>query len=279
MINNVIKQYQHKLSAIYDENEAKAIVITIIKHYTGLTLTDILLGKTIDKQTEYKITEAIKEAINENPVQYILGETEFYSRKFFVNENVLIPRSETEELVDIVIKDNKSNDNLNILDIGTGSGCIAVTLSCELPTANITALDISQNALKVAKQNNDYNKASVSFIEYDILSSLAFPQAIEFDIIVSNPPYVCESEKQQMHNNVLGHEPHLALFVSDTSPLIYYEACIAFAKKHLKPQGLVYVEINENLGNETLNLFEMNGFKSQLIKDMNGKNRIIKALF
>jgi release factor glutamine methyltransferase len=211
------------------------------------------------------------------PVQYILGETEFYGRKFFVNENVLIPRCETEELVDLIINENRSN-SINILDIGTGSGCIAVSLDCELPDARVYAIDISTVALKIATQNNDYNKANVLFAEYDILGNVEFPHDTKFEVIVSNPPYVRTSEKQYMHANVLEHEPHIALFVEDSSPLIYYEACLRFAENYLADRGKIYVEINEFLGAETLALFRNYGYDAVLIKDLSGKDRIIKAM-
>ncbi|MDR0725065.1 MAG: peptide chain release factor N(5)-glutamine methyltransferase [Prevotellaceae bacterium] len=272
-----------KLSAVSDcqlsVNEAKSIVITIIKHYSGLSLAEILSGKKIEPEAETKIIEALNKVAQNIPIQYVLGETEFYGRKFYVNENVLIPRCETEELVDLVINENRSGE-VNILDIGTGSGCIAISLDCELPGAKVYAVDISAKALKVASQNSNYNKAGVVFAEYDILGNAEFPhtQAPTFEIIVSNPPYVRMSEKQYMHANVLDHEPHIALFVEDSSPLIYYEACLRFAGNRLADKGKIYVEINEFLGAETLTLFRNYGYEAVLIKDMAGKDRIIKAI-
>ncbi|MDR2382773.1 MAG: peptide chain release factor N(5)-glutamine methyltransferase, partial [Prevotellaceae bacterium] len=207
---------------------SKSIVIRIIKHYSGLSLAEILSGKEIKPDAETKIAEALDKVAQNIPVQYVLGETEFYGRRFFVNESVLIPRCETEELVDLVINENRSN-KVNILDIGTGSGCIAISLDCELPAAKVYAVDISTEALKVATQNSNYNNANVLFAEYDILENAEFPHDTKFEVIVSNPPYVRMSEKQYMHANVLEHEPHIALFVEDSSPLLYYEACLRFA--------------------------------------------------
>jgi release factor glutamine methyltransferase len=258
-------------------SEAKSIIIIIVKHYSGLSLSEILSGKKINAATETKIVEALEKVVLKNPVQYVLGETEFYGRKFFVNENVLIPRCETEELVDLVVKENRYS-KMNVLDIGTGSGCIAISLSCELPDAKIYAIDISAKALETAVRNCNYNKTNVLFAEYDIMSSAKFPYEVKFETIVSNPPYVRMSEKKYMHENVLEHEPHIALFVNDSEPLIYYEACLRFAENYLADKGKIYVEINEFLGEETLKLFRDYGFEADLIKDLSGKNRIIKAI-
>ncbi|MDR1593771.1 MAG: peptide chain release factor N(5)-glutamine methyltransferase [Prevotellaceae bacterium] len=272
----MIESYRNKIADIYGISEAKSIIIMTIKHYSGLSLSEILSGKTIDAEAETKIIEALDKILLKLPVQYVLGETEFYGRRFFVNENVLIPRCETEELVDLAVNDNRS-ETVNILDIGTGSGCIAISLDCELSGATVYAIDISPEALKVAEKNRIHNKANVLFAEYDILGDAKFPYNTKFDIIVSNPPYVRTSEKKYMHENVLDHEPHIALFVEDSSPLIYYEACLRFARKHLADNGKIYVEINEALGDETLALFRNHGFDAVLIKDLSGKNRIIKA--
>jgi release factor glutamine methyltransferase len=265
------------LNSQFSINEAKSIVIMVTKHYSGLSLAEILSGKQIEAEAETKIIEALNKVALKIPVQYVLGETEFYGRKFFVNENVMIPRCETEELVDLVINENRSN-SVNILDIGTGSGCIAISLNCELPDARVYAIDISTEALNVATRNSNYNKANVLFAEHDILGNAEFPHDTKFEIIVSNPPYVRMSEKQYMHANVLEHEPHIALFVEDSSPLIYYEACLRFAENRLTGNGKIYVEINEFLGAETLALFRNYGYDAVLIKDLSGKDRIIKAI-
>jgi release factor glutamine methyltransferase len=249
----------------------------VIKHYSGLSLAEILSGKKIDTEAETKILEALNKVLRKMPVQYVLGETEFYGRKFFVNENVLIPRCETEELVDLIVKENRSG-RLNILDIGAGSGCIAISLDCELPDATVYAIDISAEALKVAARNSDRNRAGVLFAGYDILGTAKFPFDAKFEVIVSNPPYVRMSEKTYMHENVLEHEPHIALFVEDASPLVYYEACLRFAGDYLAREGKIYVEINEFLGKETLTLFRNSGFDAVMIKDLSGKDRIIKAI-
>lgn len=248
-----------------------------IKHCSGLSLAEILSGKKVDAATEAKIVETLDKVLTRTPIQYIIGEAEFYGRYFYVDENVLIPRCETEELVDLIVKENKQSGKVKIIDIGTGSGCIAASLKCELPESKVYAVDISTKALEVASRNFERNGADVAFAEYDILGNEQFPYSLKFDIIVSNPPYIRMSEKKYMRDNVLKHEPHTALFVSDSSPLIYYEACLRFAGNYLADRGKIYVEINESLGDETLELFRNRGFKACLIKDLSGKNRIIKA--
>jgi release factor glutamine methyltransferase len=273
----MIESYRNKIAEIYSPAEARSIIFLTVKHYAGLSPAEILSGQKISAEAEKKITAALDQILLKNPVQYVLGETEFYGRKFFVNKDVLIPRCETEELVDAVVKENRCN-SANILDIGTGSGCIAVTLDCELPDASVYAVDISPEALKVAVKNCNCNEAGVLFAEYDILGNSKFPFDVKFDIIVSNPPYVRMSEMKFMHENVLDHEPHVALFVDDASPLVYYEACLRFAENCLVDRGMIYVEINEFLGEETLSLFNSHGYASVLIRDMSGKNRIIRAV-
>jgi release factor glutamine methyltransferase len=276
-MTTTIKILRSQLVKLYGLSEAKSIVFMTIKHYSGLSFAEILSGKKIDTETERKIIEALNKSLEKKPIQYILGETEFYGRKFIVNENVLIPRYETEELVDLIVQENRS-DRVNILDIGAGSGCIAISLDCELPNATVYAIDISVEALVLAVQNCNHNRANVLFAEYDILGNAKFSYDTKFEIIVSNPPYVRMSEKRHMHENVLKHEPHIALFVEDDSPLVYYEACLRFAGNYLADRGKIYVEINECLGKETLALFHNYGFDAVLIKDLSGKDRIIKAI-
>jgi release factor glutamine methyltransferase len=270
--------YRDKITEIYGASEARSVILTVIRHCSGLSLAEILSGQTIDSEAEKAITEALDKVLLKIPVQYVIGETEFYGRKFTVNENVLIPRRETEELVDLVVRENRDHGRMNILDAGTGSGCIAVSLSCELPDAKVYAIDISQEALKVAAENSIRNNAGVEFAEYDMLGCAEFPYSTMFDAIVANPPYVRMSEKKYMHENVLEHEPHIALFINDSSPLIHYVACLRFAESRLAGGGKIYVEINEYLGEETLSLFRSYGFDAVLTKDMSGKNRIIKAI-
>ncbi|MFA5620429.1 MAG: peptide chain release factor N(5)-glutamine methyltransferase [Weeksellaceae bacterium] len=209
------------------------------------------------------------------PFQYVIGETEFYGMKFFVNENVLIPRPETEELIEWILND-ASNSQLKIIDIGTGSGCIPVVLKKQMPAAEIYALDFSEKALNLAKINADYHQTEIHFLQDDFLN-MHFDSLPEFDIIVSNPPYISENEKSGMDANVVKFEPHAALFVPDDHVLIFYERIIEFAQQKLKSNGNIYVEINQNLAHETEELFQNNFKNTVLKKDISGNFRMIKS--
>ena len=242
---------------------------------------------TIKDDFVLKYENALKALKNHEPIQYIIGQTEFYGLPFYVNENTLIPRPETEELVELILSNTTANNHLelvevnnqfNILDIGTGTGCIAISLAKQLPNANVSAIDVSAKALEMANKNAQLNQVDINFIENDILKicNSELDSATKFDIIVSNPPYVRQLEKQQMQDNVLNHEPHLALFVEDENPLIFYRAITQFATKNLKPNGELYFEINEYLGKEMMALLEAFGFKNiQLKQDLFGKDRMI----
>lgn len=212
----------------------------------------------------------------QKPIQYILGETEFYGMSFFVNENVLIPRPETEELVEWILKDTE-NQTQNIIDIGTGSGCIPIVLKRNLPEANVLALDFSEKAIETAKINAEFHQTEIQFLQNDFLN-MDFGTLPEFDIIVSNPPYIAEKEKDQMGENVLKFEPHSALFVSDADSLVFYKRIIEFAQKNLKPNGKIYVEINQSLAKETEALFRKSFEKVELKKDISGNYRMIKSI-
>lgn len=210
------------------------------------------------------------------PFQYLLGETEFYGLKFFVNENVLIPRPETEELVEWILKENTAK-NLRVFDIGTGSGCIPIVIQKKLPDAKVYSTDISEKALELAKVNAEYHNTDIQFIHADFLN-FKFSKFNKFDIIVSNPPYIMESEAAEMASSVKHHEPEGALFVPDNNPLIFYSKIIEFAQSKLKKKGKIYVEINQNLAEETKALFE-NAFKEvELKKDISGNYRMIRAI-
>ncbi|WBL26366.1 peptide chain release factor N(5)-glutamine methyltransferase [Zunongwangia sp. HGR-M22] len=211
------------------------------------------------------------------PIQYIIGETEFFSLNFKVAPGVLIPRPETEELVQWILDEVSLQQiqNLQILDIGTGSGCIPISLKKHLPKAQISAIDISEEALKIAKINAEQNEVSVDFIQQDILSAEKLPQ--QFDIIVSNPPYVRELEKAEMQQNVLQYEPETALYVKDEKPLLFYKKITKLAKEGLTKNGLLFFEINQYLGEETETMVKDHGFKTELRKDMYGNFRMLKA--
>jgi len=244
---------------------------------------DFLLNPNIEVSAEDVVffDSAIQKLKSEQPIQYILGETEFYGLQFKVNENTLIPRPETEELVDWIIKDQLliKNDQLTILDIGTGSGCIPISLVKNLSKAKVTSVDISSPAIAVANENADANSVVVSFISDSILAPKIISDSKNiFDVIVSNPPYVRNLEKQEIKKNVLEHEPHLALFVEDNDALIFYKKITEYGLSHLKKDGTLYFEINQYLGEETVSLIKNLGFQTvELRKDMSGNDRMIKA--
>ena len=283
----LFNQLVSEITSVYEENEAKSIVYLLLEHYLNLSKTDTLLDNNFSQVFDFQ-NIIVRLKANE-PVQYIIGDTEFYGRKFKVTFDTLIPRPETEELVQLVVSSWKSSGEplavgsisqslIKILDIGTGTGCIAISLACELPNSQVYAYDISENALKVAKENAEKNNANVIFEQMDILniSSSSLPT---FSIIVSNPPYVMNAEKLEMEQNVLDYEPHLALFVEDSNPLIFYKAIAEFASKNLINKGLCIVEINQAFGLETAELFWNKGFRYvEVVKDMFGKDRMVKAI-
>jgi release factor glutamine methyltransferase len=223
-----------------------------------------------------KIENIILRLKNAEPIQYILGETEFYGLKLKVNPSVLIPRPETEELVDWIVQ-SKLPANCNVLDIGAGSGCIALAIKNQLKKAKVSGLDISENAIETARHNALENRLEVDFFQADILNHSDFIDQ-KFDVVVSNPPYIRESEKPLMHSNVLDFEPEKALFVPDADPLLFYRTIAEFARKYLKKYGSLFFEINENLGTETVGLLADFGFSDiEIRKDINGKNRMVKC--
>lgn len=233
---------------------------------------------TITKDEEQPLFEALSSLKLNKPIQHIIGTAHFMDLDFDVNEHVLIPRPETEELVRWILEDFENNEeSLRILDMGTGSGCIPISLGKNLKNANIHALDISLEALKVAKKNAELHQVEVQFIEADMLVNPNID--LEFDLIVSNPPYVRDLEKKEMHGNVLNHEPHLALFVSDDDPLIFYRNIVLFCERHLKMSGCLYLEINQYLGKEMVALLQEHNFSEiELRKDMFGNDRMVKAV-
>ena len=277
LFDNLVSQI-----TVYELQEAKEIVFWLIEHELNLKKIDVITDKPLANVKETNWQTIITRLNNHEPIQYILGETYFYGRRFFVDNSVLIPRSETEELIQIVLNTNKAKEqNLKILDIGTGSGCIAITLAKEIKNANVLGYDISEKALETASRNAVLNQANVVFDKVDILNHVS-TQAMNqtFDIIVSNPPYVTKQEANEMRANVLEFEPHLALFVEDQQPLIFYEAIAQFASHALNENGLVVVEINESLGEETAAVLSKLDFSEvEIIKDIHQKNRFVKATF
>lgn len=269
--------YQN-LNFLYLKEEIQFFYFMLLNFYGNLSKTDILLysEKDLDSSLEINILNAVNELKSEKPIQYILGETEFFSNRFFVDENVLIPRQETEELVDWIISETTHNKPISILDIGCGSGCISISLAKALPNAKVTALDISEKAIIIAQKNAIENNVNIHFLKKNILEVDFMPE--KYDIIVSNPPYVRELEKKEIRNNVLNYEPHLALFVSNEKPLIFYEKITQLAKLSLNKGGKLFFEINQYLGEETKNIIVKEGFKKvELKNDLLGNSRMIKA--
>lgn len=269
---------QTELHDIYPVNEIESFYHILTEYKLGLSRVEKALNPNMEIKSDAKIffENAISLLKTEKPIQYIIEETEFYGLKFHVNKNVLIPRPETEELVSWVLENANPDKELSILDIGTGSGCIAISIAKNLPKAKITAIDFSKTALKTAKINATKNKVSVSFLEQNILTVENLHQ--QFDIIISNPPYVRELEKKEINKNVLSYEPHSALFVDDNNALIFYKKIATLAKQSLKPNGTLYFEINQYLGEETMKMLSENGFsKNELKKDIFGNDRMTKS--
>lgn len=263
------------LLSIYDKSEAVNIANIATEYITGFGNTDRILHKNslLTTEQENKFKKITKELATEKPIQYVLNEAWFYSMKFFVNEQVLIPRPETEELIELVKINNAETPS--IIDIGTGSGCIAISLKSKFPHATITALDKSKEALQVAQLNAKKLNTSINFIQNDFLDESSWGSFQKFDVIVSNPPYVKQSEDVLMKKNVLDFEPHLALFVPDNDSLIFFKKIALFSQNHLQENGKIYLEINESLGQVTKQLFQQFGYHVSIIKDLQGKERFI----
>ena len=276
----IVDKIKQELSELYSKEEIGSIISLIFNKLAGINSTEFLLLE--NKKLSQKIIEKIESAIERlklnEPIQYVLGQAEFYGLPFITDKRALIPRPETEELVDWVLchcgLDLQSQ--ANILDIGTGSGCIAVTLAQKLKNSHVFAFDISLDALNLAHENADLNYVFVHFYHCNILKMSSFDQ--KFDVIVSNPPYVINAQKEEMNPNVLDYEPFMALFVPDENPLLFYEHIINFAKKQLNPNGFLFLEINHLFGKEVVKLLKSNNFKNiELKKDLSGKNRMIRA--
>lgn len=276
-----IASIRKELNGLYGNQEIDSLVALIFEKLKGYSRTQLLLANN-DVLSENERNSIIKIVIrlkNSEPIQYILGSTEFYGLDFRCVPGVLIPRPETEELVHWIIKENTVSEP-TIIDMGTGTGCIAISLQKNLPGSTVFACDVSPVCLETATQNAEQNNAAVKVVEYNIITGKPQTQFPEFDVIVSNPPYVRESEKVLMEKNVTDFEPELALFVADENPLIFYEKIADFASRNLKNQGKLYFEINEALGNETCNMLAEKGFENiRLRRDINGKNRMIGCIF
>tara|TARA_B100000575_G_scaffold285972_1_gene282021 strand:+ start:21 stop:857 length:837 start_codon:yes stop_codon:yes gene_type:complete len=273
-IKDILPYFLNVLFKNYEKNEIKSLAYITIQKIIGLDKSETIINsnkKLVDFQIK-KINNILTRLKNNEPIQYILNESKFYNLDFKLNNNVLIPRPETEELVKIALN-HTFND---VLDIGTGSGCIAITLA-KNTNANITGIDICKNAILTAKENSRINNVKVNFLKKNIFN---YNTTKKFDLIISNPPYVLESEKILINKNVIDYEPHNALFVNDNNPLIFYKKIISFGKKRLKNNGLILFEINEKKDQDIFNLLQKEGyFGIKIFKDIYNKNRFAKAIW
>jgi release factor glutamine methyltransferase len=266
----LLTSWASKLTA-YDKQESESIISWLLEHHLGLRRVD-MMHFLEEKNLPKKLWEDFERLKRGEPIQYILGTGPFYGREFFVSPATLIPRNETEELVHLIIKENR-NAGLKILDIGTGTGCIPISLALEMNNPEVYGVDISEEALQIAQKNAVALGAKVTFSKCDILTKT--PEVTELDILVSNPPYIPEQEKSEMHKNVLDFEPELALFVSNDDPLIFYREIAEKGKQLLKPYGKLYFEINEKYGTVVASLIQDLGYSEvRVLKDLNDKERM-----
>jgi release factor glutamine methyltransferase len=279
-----LKQYRtyflEKLTPLFDSMEVESFFAITLEELKGWRRTDLALNPDAELSGgEIERWNAVlAELETQKPIQYIFGKAHFYGLEFEVNPNTLIPRPETEELVEWIITENKVKGKINLLDIGTGTGCIAISLAKNLSDASVSAIDVSEGALATAKRNAQHNKAEVNFILQDILAAETLPQV--YDVIVSNPPYVRNLEKHEIKENVLQYEPHLALFVDDNDPLLFYRKIALLAKTQLSPNGKLYFEINQYLGPETVQMLEDYGFVNVVLKkDIYGNDRMVGCVY
>ncbi len=277
-VNEATVQFKQALSGSTDSGEINAMWRLVMKHVMNYEPVDMILRGDHELPGFFseKLHDITSRLLAHEPIQYILGKAQFHGHEFTVTPATLIPRPETEQLVDIIVDENPDSD-LRVLDIGTGSGCIAVSLALALKWAQVTAIDISQDALDIAKENAVTNKAKVQYLKADALKLTTLP-CEPLDIIVSNPPYVCESERSGMENNVLDYEPHTALFVPDDDPLRFYRAIARYAANALTPGGRIYLEINRKYGSEIASLLTKQGFEDATVMlDSFGNARFVKA--
>ncbi len=280
-------QLNQQLSGVYDAREASNIAQWVLEHLTGMPRTDRLIHRDqpLTATQEEWLRRHLEQLLKHRPVQYVLGEAWFAGLRFYVDENVLIPRPETEELVEWIVDDQRAGGNgavspqaLSILDVGTGSGCIPIALKKKLPAATVYGCDVSEGALEVAKRNGQSLGADVQWLRNNFLQAAGWPSLPPIDVLVSNPPYIPVSDKSSMQANVLQYEPHLALFVENDDPLLFYRHIALFAQEQMAAGGRIYVEIHEDLGPATVQLFTQHGLTDIVLRqDLQGKDRMVHA--
>lgn len=276
-IKELNSEFINNLKLLYETGEATAITNIIFEHFLGISKTSIIVnGKSeIDNEILKLMQNALAALKKSVPVQYITGKAWFYNLKFAVNEYVLIPRPETEELMLEAINFLKINGGKKVLDIGTGSGCIPISIKKNIPNALVTSIDVSKAAQEIAQKNAINNNVEIDFLEMDFLEEKNYPQLFSFDLIISNPPYIPEKEKEILHKNVAAYEPHIALFVPNDDHLIFYRKILIFAENHLLANGRILVEVHEDFATETAALFLAEKYLVDIKKDMQGKDRIL----
>ena len=276
-VKQLYDEFIDSLKKLHDAGEATAITNIIFEHFTGISKSDMIISSKnkLDEAVLKSLQNALIELNRNVPVQYITGHAWFYNLSFQVNSAVLIPRPETEELVLEAIKILKGLDEKKVLDIGSGSGCIPVSIKKNVPTAIVTSIDVSKAALKVAEKNANSNNVEINFLVIDFLDEKNYDQLSKFDLVISNPPYIPENEKTILDKNVTDYEPHLALFVPDNDPLLFYKKILIFAEEHLESNGKILLETHEDYAKETAGIFIDARYEVEIKKDMQGKERML----
>ena len=277
-LKELYRKYLLQLQHIYPLSEATIITDRAFESIANIQRADLLKdpSKQLNNKTNQQLSDAFTQLLQHKPIQYVLGEAWFYHLKFNVNEAVLIPRPETEELVEMIIGSRKSLiTDASILDIGTGSGCIAIAIKKNMPAAVVSAIDVSETALEVAAENAKQHSANINFMQMDFLDESTWDRLSQYHVIISNPPYIPNKEKEKLDKNVVDHEPHLALFVPDKDPLLFYDKIAAFGRSHLNSNGKIYLEVHEDLANEAKALFQKHYSYAEIKKDMFGRQRML----
>jgi release factor glutamine methyltransferase len=276
-IKEIHTKYLQTLQQMYSSGEASKMTEMIFEHIATINKQHIIIkgNEDLNATEEQQLLAALEKLMIHYPVQYIIGETWFYNLKFTVNESVLIPRPETEELVQEAILFLKNNSTKKVIDIGTGSGCVPISIKKNIETADIISLDISEAAIEIAKKNAQRNNVTIDFRLSDFLEEDSYEKLGQFDLIISNPPYIPEQEEIMMDKNITLHEPHIALFVPQNEPLLFYKKILLFAENHLAKNGKIMLEVHEDLANETAALFTSKNYSVDIKKDMQGKDRML----